>query len=192
MKPGALRPRHLFNALLQAYPEHFRGMEVESLTGGFIPLYAPTRTYGDRVLLVGDAAFQVKPTSGGGIYTGLVAARHAAPTADQALRRDHLSAAALAGYEESWRRELGQEMARGADIRDAFLRLGDAQLDRMVALFDQPLLRPLIERYGDIDYPSRMFAGLLAATPLLGALLGLPERVPARWRRFLHPRRAVR
>ena len=31
-------------------------------------------------LLAGDAAGQVKPFSGGGIYTGLVAARHAAAT----------------------------------------------------------------------------------------------------------------
>lgn len=187
MGPGAPKPRHLFNALLRSYPSHFSGLEVESFGGGFIPLYGRARSYGDRVLLVGDAALQAKPTSGGGIYPGLVAARHAAIVADQALRRDRLSAAALAGYEEGWREELGQELARGADVRRAFLALSDAGLDRLVAVFDQPFLRPLIQQHGDIDYPSRMFARLWAATPLLGALLELPGRIPTRWARLLHP-----
>jgi len=46
--------------------------------GGTIPLEFAPRSYGEGVLLVGDAAGQVKPFSGGGIYTSLVAARNAA------------------------------------------------------------------------------------------------------------------
>ena len=38
-----------------------------------IPLRPLRKTYADRVLVVGDAAGQVKPTTGGGIYYSLLA-----------------------------------------------------------------------------------------------------------------------
>ncbi len=49
-------------------------------------------------------AGQVKPFSGGGIYTSLVAARHAAATASEAFERDDLSAKRLSIYEKRWKR----------------------------------------------------------------------------------------
>ncbi|MFB0556618.1 MAG: geranylgeranyl reductase family protein, partial [Dehalococcoidia bacterium] len=41
---------------------------------GTIPLGTLLRTYSDRIIVVGDAAGQVKPTTGGGIYYGLLCA----------------------------------------------------------------------------------------------------------------------
>ena len=43
-----------------------------------LPLSAIARTYGDRMLVVGDAAGLVKPTTGGGIYYSLLSATLAA------------------------------------------------------------------------------------------------------------------
>lgn len=187
MRQGAPKPRHLLNELLRTYSDHFRRMEVLSFGGGFIPLYVKRKTYGERVLLVGDAALQVKPTSGGGIYMSLVAARHAAPVADQALRRDQLGTASLASYEKGWRREFGGELERGTDIRKAFLRLDDTGIGRLMAFFDQPFLRPIIERHGDIDFPTRMFSRTMVVAPLLGTIVGVPDMLPARWRRIRQP-----
>jgi geranylgeranyl reductase family protein len=50
-----------------------------------IPLGTLPRTYGDRVLVIGDAAGQVKPTTGGGIYFGHLGAQMAAEVLHQAL-----------------------------------------------------------------------------------------------------------
>ena len=98
-----LKPRQLLDDLLAHFPEEFQGLRPLSFSGGFITLYQrrepPVPTTMDHAMVVGDAAGQVKPTSGGGIYTGLLAARHAAGTAIAALERGDLSSAALAPYE---------------------------------------------------------------------------------------------
>ena len=185
MRPAGTKPRRLVDRLIRAHPDHFRNMEILSYGGGFIPIGRPTHSYGDRTLLVGDAALQTKPTTGGGIYTSLVAARHAAIVAHEAIQNDAFGADDLRAYERGWRGEIGEELDRGQDIRDAFLRLGDHQLDRLVDIFSKPILRPVINRYGDIDFPSKMFGRLLGLAPLLKPFLDLPESLPGRWLRFV-------
>ena len=57
-----------------------------------LPLSAIARTYGDRMLVVGDAAGLVKPTTGGGIYYSLLSATLAADVLSDALARGDLGA----------------------------------------------------------------------------------------------------
>jgi digeranylgeranylglycerophospholipid reductase len=77
---------------------------------GAIPLRPLARTYGDRVLVVGDAAGQVKPTTGGGIYFGLICAEMAVRTIDESLRAGDLSSRRLALYQKRWHRTLKREL----------------------------------------------------------------------------------
>ena len=101
------------------------------LSYGGIPLKPLGRTYGERLIVVGDAAGQVKPTTGGGIYYGLLCADIAAKTLHQALQHDDLSAKSLARYEQGWRRILGRELKIGYWARKLFERLSDRQIDRI-------------------------------------------------------------
>ncbi|MFC1990959.1 NAD(P)/FAD-dependent oxidoreductase [Chloroflexota bacterium] len=82
-------------------------------------------------MVVGDAAGQVKPTSGGGIYYGLLCADIAADTLHQALEDDDLSARRLVRYERGWKRILGRELKIGYWSRKLFERLSDKQIDRI-------------------------------------------------------------
>ncbi|HEX2022319.1 MAG TPA: NAD(P)/FAD-dependent oxidoreductase, partial [Candidatus Thermoplasmatota archaeon] len=68
-----------------------------------IPLGPIRKTHAERVAVVGDAAAQTKPTSGGGVYTGLVCAGHLAEVASLALEEDDLSEPRLAEYHARWR-----------------------------------------------------------------------------------------
>ena len=52
-----------------------------------LPLSRISRTYGDRFIVVGDAAGLVKPTTGGGIYYSLVSASIGAECVRAALCR---------------------------------------------------------------------------------------------------------
>jgi flavin-dependent dehydrogenase len=122
-------------------------------------------------MLVGDAAGQVKPTSGGGIYTGLVGAKHCAQAAVQALTEDDLSAASLARYQKAWSREMSGELARGWDLRRIFVALDDRELDGLVSVFRSQRLRRLAEQHGDIDFPSRLFSRLPLGVPILRPFL---------------------
>ena len=63
-----------------------------------LPLGPIARTYGDRLLAVGDAAGLVKATTGGGIYYSLLSGRLAADILDERLRDGDLTADSLAAY----------------------------------------------------------------------------------------------
>ena len=101
------------------------------LSYGAIPLRPPPRTYGERLVVVGDAAGQVKPTSGGGIYYGLLGAEIAADTLHVALEEGDLSARRLARYERGWKKKLGRELMVGYWARRLFERLSLQQIDRI-------------------------------------------------------------
>jgi flavin-dependent dehydrogenase len=98
------------------------------------------------MIAVGDAAGQVKPTSGGGIYYGLLSAEIAADTLHQALADGDVSARRLARYEREWRKKLGRELRIGYWARKLFERLSDRQIDRIFELIkaggiDEALLK---------------------------------------------------
>lgn len=117
-----------------------------ALSYGGIPLKPLPRTYGDRVLVVGDAAGQVKPTTGGGIYYGLLCADIAARTLGWAIENNNLSAGTLSSYEREWQIKLGRELKLGYWARKLFERLSDNQIDRIFGLIknnglDETLLK---------------------------------------------------
>jgi digeranylgeranylglycerophospholipid reductase len=104
--------------------------EAELSYGG-IPLKPLAKTYSQRLIVVGDAAGQVKPTTGGGIYYGLLCADIAANTLNRALQNDDLSAKGLASYERQWRRKLRQELKIGYYARKFYERLSDRHINRI-------------------------------------------------------------
>ena len=81
--------------------------------GGHIPIGPPKQVHTDRAILLGDAAAQTKPFTGGGILYGLRAATIAADVLDPA---DPDTAA----YEQAWRAELGTEIKLGSLIRRGY------------------------------------------------------------------------
>lgn len=113
---------------------------------GVIPLRPLRRTCRDRILAVGDAAGQVKPTTGGGIYYGMLGADIAASVLNKALHRDDLSARRLAEYEREWRRRLGRELTIGYWARKIFERLSDQRIDRLFDVIkDRRIDKALLE-----------------------------------------------
>ncbi len=94
-----------------------------------IPISPLKRTYSDRVLAVGDAAGQTKPTTGGGIYYGILSAKAAAKIATEAFEKGDFSASILGKYEKEWRKEIGGEVRRGAFFRRLYERLSDNDID---------------------------------------------------------------
>ena len=124
-KSGFYLKRLLLNLLSQG---RIVSAEVEPIYGS-IPLKPLPKTYGERLVVVGDAAGQVKPTTGGGIYFGLLSAEIAVNTLHQGLTNDALSARDLADYERKWRRKLGRELEIDYYARKFYERLGDQRID---------------------------------------------------------------
>jgi len=99
-----------------------------------IPLGSLPRTYGDRVLVVGEVAGQVKPTTGGGIYFGLLCAQLAINTLHQALLIDDLSSRRLSHYQRQWRAEIAADLRLGYLARRLYNNLGNKQIDQLFDL----------------------------------------------------------
>ncbi len=98
---------------------------------GGIPLKPPRHTSGNRVIAVGDAAGQVKPTTGGGIYYGLLCADIAVDVLGRAINGNDCSARALSEYERRWKKLLSKELRIGRWARRAFERLSDRRMERL-------------------------------------------------------------
>lgn len=141
------------------------------LVTGVIPLGPMARTYGHRTLVVGDAAGFAKPTSGGGIYTGVRSARYAADTAIACCKAGRFDDASLAVYERRWQEDFGRELAYGMRLFRLRSRLTPAQVTSLcMALQDERAIRAIIS-CGDIDRPS-MLVRRLAREPAVIRALG--------------------
>jgi geranylgeranyl reductase family protein len=133
------------------------------------PIHRPVR---DRVVLVGDAAAQAKATSGGGVYPGLVAARHAAAALVQAHEDGDLSTRNLMSYPKAFDREVGAELVKAARLRRSFRAMSDKMVDDLIVTMDDPDLLDTIVQEGDIEVPSRLVRALLRKSPRLLRLAG--------------------
>lgn len=131
---------------------------------GVIPIGYPKSTYADNIMIVGDAAAQTKPLSGGGLYTGMQCAKYAAETALDAINSGDYSAAFLSAYEEKWQSEIGKELDRGMIVRKVFTGMSDKKLDEAGKLLDKPEAKEILAT-GDIDYPSKLARPILKAVP---------------------------
>ena len=141
--------------------KRLRGSPVALNVGG-LPLGPAAATAVDGLLAVGDAAGQVKPTSGGGIYPGLVAAKIAGGVAAAAAQEGDCSSLRLMEYDRLWRAALGRELEIGMRVNRMMSRMNGAELDELVGyLARKPRLIKAIEEHGDIDRPSRLMARML-------------------------------
>ncbi len=110
---------------------------------GPIPLRPLAKTFGSSVLVVGEAAGQVKPLTGGGIYYGALCAGIAAEVVDRAFQRGDFSAGALSSYQRRWREQLGNELRAGYLLHRLLRTLDNGQVD---------FLHALAARYGIADF----------------------------------------
>jgi geranylgeranyl reductase family protein len=96
-----------------------------------ITLKPPRLTYGERTLVVGDAAGQVKPITGGGIYYGLLCADIAADCLYAAISAGDLSSQRLAEYQQKWQKLLGRELKTAYRARKIYEKASDALIEHV-------------------------------------------------------------
>ncbi len=110
-----------------------------------IPIRRVSKSYAERLLIVGEAAGQVKSTTGGGIYFGLLCAEIAANTIIKAFRQGDYSEKMLKEYEIIWRKRIEPELKAGLLLRNIFSRFSDRQIDHLVDLAKRNGIMPVIE-----------------------------------------------
>lgn len=111
-----------------------------------IPAALRGKTQMGNALLVGDAAGQVKASTGGGVVFGGMCAKIAAESIYESISRG-----APLGYEAAWRGKYGTTLAAHSLVRSALGVLPNRALDLLVGGIDLGP-RKLLERFGDMDF----------------------------------------
>lgn len=123
---------------------------------------------GDRVIVVGDAAGQNKPTTGGGLYYGGLGALLASQTTSG---RD---------YEKAWWSVCGRDIKFMSIFRRVLDNLSDRDLEEMLKRIDLEELSQLFSFRADFDRQSLVMRSLmdyLARQPLGSLLLILKSLI---------------
>jgi len=154
---------------------------TSGLTSAALPLRAISKSYADRILVVGTAAGLVKPTTGGGIYYGLLSAEIAAEVLGQALADGDLSRHALSLYQRRWRQKFEGEFSASSRARALFEHMNDAQLDHAFDIMSQPgRLETLLEAEGmSFDWHAKAITHLLRERTLAKLINGVKFPFPS-------------
>jgi geranylgeranyl reductase family protein len=121
----------------------------DSFQTGVIPIGIPDHSGGGNVLTVGDAAGQVKPTTGGGLYPISITAKLAGESTLKGLDgdvnpSDH--------YRREWMNRVGKELDREMLLHRILEVASDDNLSRLLRLLNRPNLADWIADNGDIDH----------------------------------------
>ena len=131
-------------------------------------------TVTDRILVVGDSAGQVKPTTGGGIYYSLVSSEIAADVLSKALIKSDFSKRYLHEYQQRWRELLSHELETGYAARRMYEYLSDGQISSLARqAYKSGFVREILDSpEGSFDWHSGTIETFLT-NPISKSILGL-------------------
>ena len=97
-----------------------KGVPVTLVTGNVPVGLPPARIVSDGLMVVGDAARQVDPLTGGGIINATTAGKLAGQVAVEAIEAGDTTASFLVRYEERWNQSIGRMLRRNYRLRMKF------------------------------------------------------------------------
>ena len=134
------------------------GIPVEFSVGA-LPIGYLKETVKNNLLLVGDAAGQVKPLSGGGLYYGAKCAKICGRVIEEYLSGDY-DLEYLKRYHTLWRKEIGREIDLGIKFRGILKKMDNGMIDKLLEFIEKRGLVDYIVREGDMDSPSKIVGGI--------------------------------
>lgn len=128
--------------------------KILSWQSGIIPIYNPKQTLQkNKIYLIGDAASQVKATTGGGIIPSLKAAH---TLCDCIINNKN--------YNKEFKNRSGKELLLHLKIRNALNKFSDKDYDYLLKLMSQERVKKVLKKY-DRDMPIPLVANLLLKEP---------------------------
>ncbi|MDE1871644.1 MAG: NAD(P)/FAD-dependent oxidoreductase [Candidatus Micrarchaeota archaeon] len=117
-----------------------------------IPLTSRSSTVKGNVVLVGDAAGQVKATTGGGIIFGCSSAKILAKTIDSNIR----TGTKLSVYDKEWRKRYGLDLRMHKFLHNYYSNLRVTNFEAFFKFLKIMGAEEFFSKYGDMDRPSLM------------------------------------
>ena len=128
--------------------------EILCWESGIFPIYNPKKIIQkDNIYLIGDAATQVKATTGGGIIPSLKAAT---TLCDCIINNKD--------YNKEFKKQSGKELLLHLKIRNILNKFADKDYDRLLDLMAQEKVKKILKKY-DRDTPIPLVMNLLLREP---------------------------
>jgi digeranylgeranylglycerophospholipid reductase len=122
---------------LKKFTQRFDATPVELNIGG-VPISGPVpQTYTDGFLVVGDAAGQVDPVTGGGIHLTAFCAKVAGQVASYAIEGEDFSREMLSKYDDIWREKYGEKLEISLKYRKAANKLTDEDMNALAEFLEK-------------------------------------------------------
>ncbi|MEM3252779.1 MAG: NAD(P)/FAD-dependent oxidoreductase, partial [Thermoplasmata archaeon] len=137
--------------------ETLKNARILAVEGGVIPIGTVKNMVFENLMLIGDAAGFVKATSGGGVYMGLKSSINASKVI---LNHFKDSSYSLTNFEKL-NAKLLKELKIDLKIHNIYSSFSDSELKDLFTILSKRENVEIIEKYGDIDYPSKVAFALL-------------------------------
>jgi len=148
-------PKGKLDRFIEGRFGHENDLERIAVRSGRVVTCGPIqKTFDDSLLVVGDAAGQVKPITGGGVILGGICASIAGEVAAEAVEEEDFSGAFLGRYESFWKEKLGQEFRMTLLARRTLNNLSDKAIDKVFKVIIKQDLPSLLSEEGDIDFQT--------------------------------------
>jgi digeranylgeranylglycerophospholipid reductase len=127
-EPG--KALQLLDKFIAAHPELKKGEPLRVISGAD-PVAEPVQSVKDNLLLVGDAARQVDPITGGGLMNSIEAGKYAGETIGKAVETQRFDSQTLSEYETHWKKAFGKKLHRNYVVKEIMLDMDDKTLDML-------------------------------------------------------------
>ena len=151
-------PRRSLSSLLYYLKEKNKiDINDAKVNYGLIPLQPLPKTYTNRVLVIGGAAGQVKPITGGGIYYGILCADMAINTIIEAVNKNDFSQSFLSSYQKNWHRLLYREIIVGFWAQQIWSKFTNHHIDYLINIFNKRAIQTMVDKMDNFpfDYHSQ-------------------------------------
>ncbi len=127
-EPGM--PLKLLDKFIDSHPELKKGEPLRFLAGA-VPVAEPIESVRDNLLLVGDAARQVDPITGGGLMASIEAGEIAGETIGKAVGEQRFDKKMLSPYEEKLENTVYKKLKRNYVVKEIVLGMEDKTLNML-------------------------------------------------------------
>jgi geranylgeranyl reductase family protein len=118
-----------------------------------IPIGLKDYFVNNNAMLIGDAAGQVKPITGGGIILGATAAIMAA----EASKNFFDGSGNLSDYERAWKKKFSTDLLMHNIIRMIYSKIGSKTISNLIKIMNAIGMQGFLSKYGDMDQPTNIF-----------------------------------
>jgi digeranylgeranylglycerophospholipid reductase len=124
--------KHAVDYLKDFVGQKFPDAKILEIDVGGVPVSGSIeRTIANGLMLVGDAARQSDPITGGGIINAMEAGKIAGEVAYEAISRNDVSTSMLELYEKRWRQTIGLEIDNSLIVKDVFVSFTDKEINSL-------------------------------------------------------------